>query len=284
LNEFENRLRKEIPGVTIPYWNAFKDPFPEELKTITDNEGEKVKLTVSQLPNFEKDDYEAFQFDLEVNYHNTVHSELGQTVSNLNTAPRDAAFWLHHAFVDRQWGHWFQKHNGAVPPTIDKAILGDEIVRGKKVSDILHTTQLDYVYDNGVYSNVARKGSENDSVELQKDMIVSAKLNDDVHAKILVYAVGDAAAFLTVQIFPYGKPGTKHGVFPPHTAYCDLILGKFDVPKEQAHIRVLKETVGSTTSYKMEAVNGTKLAQFTGITDFTANSGEGATDFDMLYI
>jgi len=27
LNEFENRLRREVPDVTIPYWNAFKDPF-----------------------------------------------------------------------------------------------------------------------------------------------------------------------------------------------------------------------------------------------------------------
>jgi hypothetical protein len=179
---------------------------------------------------------------------------------------------------------WFQKHVGALPPTMERSILGDEIVRGKKVKDVLHTTQLDYVYDNGVYSNIERKGSENFCIDLQKDMILCAKLNDDFHAKILVYQVTDTAAFLVCQQFPYGKPGSKFGVFPPYTSYCDLILGKFDAPKEKAHVRVVKETVGSSTNYKMETVNGTKLAQFTGITNFAANDGAGTTDYDMLYI
>jgi hypothetical protein len=31
-------------------------------------------------------------------------------------------------------------------------------------------------------------------------------------------------------------------------------------------------------------VNGTRLTTFTGITDFTADNGQGATDYDMLYI
>jgi len=31
-------------------------------------------------------------------------------------------------------------------------------------------------------------------------------------------------------------------------------------------------------------VNGTRLAEFTQITDFTANDGEGACDYNMLYI
>lgn len=284
LNEFENRLRKEVPGVTIPYWNAYKDPFPEELKKISDNEGERLNLSTSLLPNFDESDYETFQHDLEVNYHNWVHAGLGQTVANPMKAPRDAAFWLHHAFIDRQWGHWFQKHNGALPPSMEKQILGDEIVRGKKVKDVLHTTQLDYVYDNGVYSNVERKGSANFCIDLQKDMILCAKLNDDFHVKMSVYNVTNTAAFLTLQTFPFGKPGPKVGMFPPHTAYCDLILGKFDVPRERAHVRVLKETVGSSIIYKMETVNGTKLAQYTGITNFAANNGVGVTDYNMLYI
>ena len=116
LNEFENRLRREVPGVTIPYWNAFKDPFPEELKKISDNQGERVDFTGISLPNFSEDDFERFQHDLEWNYHNHVHAFLGGTVGRRHS-PRDATFWLHHAFVDRQWGHWFQKHNGATPPT-----------------------------------------------------------------------------------------------------------------------------------------------------------------------
>ena len=41
LNAFENCLRREVPGVTIPYWNARLDPVPAELKRISDNECEK---------------------------------------------------------------------------------------------------------------------------------------------------------------------------------------------------------------------------------------------------
>ena len=49
LNAFENRLRREVPSVTIPYWNAFKDPFPEALKKISDNEGKRVPFPPNEL-------------------------------------------------------------------------------------------------------------------------------------------------------------------------------------------------------------------------------------------
>jgi hypothetical protein len=282
----ENRLRREVPGVTIPYWNAVKDPFPDELKKISDNEGERVDFAGIALPNFADDDFEQFQHDLEMGYHNQVHRELGGLIGTMagRHSPRDAAFWLHHAFVDRQWGHWFQKHNGATPPSMESLIKGDEIVVGKKVKDVLHTTQLGYVYDNGVYSNIERKGSESSPILLEKGMILCAKMTDVFSAKISVYQLSSVAAFLIMQLFPYGKPGAKLGVFPPNTSYCDLILGKFDVPQEKAHIRVIKNTAGANVSYVIEPVNGVRLSTFTGITDFTANNGEGATDYEMLYI
>jgi tyrosinase len=283
LNEFENRLRREVPGVSIPYWNAFKAPFPEELKKISDNEGKSVNLTTANLPNFSQTDFETFQNDLEVTYHNPVHAILGRTMGRAHS-PRDAGFWLHHAFVDRQWGHWFQKPNGATPPSMESLIKGDEIVKGKKVKDVLHTSQLDYVYDNGVYSNIEREGSESSSILLEEGMILSVKLQDDYHAKILVSQLTSVAAFLILQQFPYFKPSTKLGVFPPNTTYCDLILGKFEAPQDKAHVHITKKTVGSNVSYFIKPVNGVRLAKFTGITDFTANNGEGATDFEMLYI
>ena len=283
LNEFENRLRREVPGVTIPYWNAFKDPFPEELKKISDNERERVDFNGTSLPNFAEDDFESFQHDLEVSYHNRVHAFLGGTVGG-RQSPRDAAFWLHHAFVDRQWGHWFQKHNGATPPSMESVLKGDEIVKGKKVKDLLHTIQLGYVYDNGVYSIVERKGSESSPILLKKGMILCAKMTVVFSAKILVYQLTSTAAFLIMQLFPYSKPGAKLGVFPPDTAYCDLILGKFDVPQEKAHVRITKKTAGANVSYVIEPVNGVRLSAFTGITDFTANNGVGATDYEMLYV
>jgi hypothetical protein len=283
LNEFENRLRREVPGVAIPYWNAFKDPFPEELKKISDNEGKSVNLTTANLPDFSQTDFETFQNDLEVNYHNPVHSILGRTMGRRHS-PRDAAFWLHHAFVDRQWGHWLQKHDGATPQSMESLIRGDEIVKGKKVKDVLHTTQLGYVYGNGIYSNIEKKGSATSSTLLSEGMILSVKLRDDYYAKVSVSKLTSLAAFMALQQFPYFEPGSKLGVFPPHTTLCDLSLGKFDVAEEQAHVRITKKTVGSDVRYYIEPVNGVELSKFTGITDFTANNGEGASDYEMMYI
>ena len=281
LNEFENRLRREVPGVTLPYWNAFKDGVPEELKKITDHEGDVIPASELPLPNFANPDFEAFQNDLELGYHNAVHAILGRTLRRRHS-PRDALFWLHHAFVDRQWGHWFQKHNGAVPPTMNKSIEGDEIVRGKKVEDVLHTVQLNYVYDNGVYGNLLRKGSDDFAANLEKGMIISADLGDERYAKLQIYQVTDVAAFIVLQHMHHGIPGGKLGVFPPHTSYINLLSGKFDVPQSEAHVRVYKSS-GSDPKYTMEPINGTRLAQFTGITDFSANGGDGVTDYEMLY-
>lgn len=286
LNEFENRLRREVPSVTLPYWNACKDPFPEALKKISDNEGERVAGAKASLPDFSLTDFNAFQQSLELGYHNLVHKELGGLLGTMSHrhSPRDAAFWLHHAFCDRQWGHWFQKHNGALPPSMESPILGDEIVKGKKVRDVLHTVQLGYVYDNGVYSNVERKGSSSTAVVLADGMILCAQMGDNFHAKIRVYQLTATAAFLTLQLFTNGHPGGKLGLCPPHTSACDLLAGKFDVAADKAHVRITKLPRGTTASYTLEPLNGTRIAVFTGITDFTANQGEGATDYDMLYI
>jgi len=283
LNEFENRLRREVPGVTIPYWNAFKEPFPEELKKISDNDGAVISPSQLHLPNFDEPDFEKFQHDFEVGYHNDVHAILGGTVGRAHS-PRDATFWLHHAFVDRQWGHWFEKHNGALPPTMEQSLHGDTIVTGKKVKDVLHTTQLDYVYGNGIYNNVASKGSDTFAATAEKGMILCASYAENLHAKIHVAALSNVALFLTLQPFMNGIPMAKLGVFPPDTGYVDLKAGKFDVPKEQGHIHIFKKPVGSGFSYIIEAVNGTRLAIFTEITDFTADDGKGASDYEMLYI
>lgn len=289
LNEFENRLRREVPGVTIPYWNAFKDPFPEELKKISDNEGRRVAFPASKLhfllPNFDQTDFEAFQSDLENGYHDQVHADLGRTIGRAH-APRDAGFWLHHAFVDRQWGHWLEKHNGALPQTMNESIKGDQIVTGKKVSDVLHTTQLGYVYGNGVYYTIEKYGSVDFVGTLTKDMILCAKLpNEEFYAKLWIPAITSVAAFITMQQFPFCIPGSKLPIWAADTMYCDLRAGKLNVEAEQAHVQIVKKTSGSTFfSYQIKALNGTKLAKFEGITNFAANDGEGTIDPDMLYI
>jgi hypothetical protein len=85
-------LRREVPGVTLPYWNALKNPVPEELKPIADNAGTVIPPKSLDLPNFAETDFETFQHDLEVGYHNEVHAALGHTVGRAHS-PRDATFW-----------------------------------------------------------------------------------------------------------------------------------------------------------------------------------------------
>lgn len=283
VSEFEKRLRRQKSNVTIPFWNALKHPFPEELKKISDNEGERVNLSGVGLPDFTEPDFFTFQSVLEGGYHNVVHGALGGTVAHAH-APRDAAFWLHHAMVDRQWGHWFQKQNGTTPPNMASTIKGDEIVKGKKVQDVLHTTQMGYVYDNGIFNNVENKGSESFRTTLEEGMILCAKLKSDWYTKMLVVYLSDFTPSITMQHFPALKPGSKHGLFPTDTMYVNLETRQLNVSANEAHVRFVKQTSGSGSTYRIEAMNGTRLSEFTAITDFTANNGQGATDYEMLYI
>jgi hypothetical protein len=285
LNEFENRLRREEPSVTIPYWNAFKDPFPEELKKISDNEGKRVDLNSEEnLFSFAETDFYTFQHDLETRYHDAVHAKLGGTMVR-GHSPRDAAFWLHHAFVDSQWGHWFEKQNGTLPPGMGAVIQGEDIIGdSKKVEDVLHTPQLGYVYGNGICYNIVEHGSDSFASPLEKGMILCAKLDNEWYTKMLVYALSSFTATILLQHFPFLTPSTKLGVFPSETMYVDLKTGKWDVAEDQAHVKFTKKSSETDFTYVIEAVNGTKLARFTRITDFTANNGEGASDYDMLYI
>ena len=200
-------------------------------------------------------------------------------------SPRDAAFWLHHAFVDRQWGHWFEKHNNAPPPALETIIRGGDIVGDNwTVREVLHTTQLDYVYGNGIYKSIQKDGSDRFSATLSMGKIFCVKMPDEFYAKMQVIALSPYTATLTMQHFPNRTPGIKKGIFPTKTMYVNLISGKVDVPQNEGHVRFVKTTSGENATYRIEAVNGTQLAEFTGLTDFTANNGDGATDYEMLYI
>jgi tyrosinase-like protein len=283
LNAFENRLRREVPGVTIPYWNAFKDPFPEALKKITDNEGETVDMTTAYLPNFSEDDFEVFQHDFEMGYHNLVHNTLGGTFGGRHS-PRDATFWLHHAFVDRQWGHWLEKHYGDTPPSLDAQIKGEEIVTGKRVKDVLYTPQCGYVYSNGIYNTIEQHGSSTCAATLEKGMILCAKTADDVYAKLHVYSLTSHGALLIVRQYPHSLPGAKALNLVNETLYYDIGDNNMKATKDGGHLQFMKRTSGSGDSYVVSALNGTLLAEYNGISDFTVNGGEGASDFEMLAI
>jgi hypothetical protein len=91
---------------------------------------------------------------LELTPHNAVHSEIGGWMGDVNSAPLDPVFWLHHANIDRLWEVWLALGNGRSNPSAiawrDQAFtFYDEF--GVPVSircrDIVDTVnQLGYLY------------------------------------------------------------------------------------------------------------------------------------------
>lgn len=54
--------------------------------------------------------YYRFSRALEFGPHNNGHAWIGGDMGNPMISPRDAAFWFHHAQVDRIWALWQQDH------------------------------------------------------------------------------------------------------------------------------------------------------------------------------
>ena len=290
LHEFESRLRREQPDVTLPYWNAVQDALPDEIKRISANEGETVPIGTDDVtgwsfPDFSQTNFEDFQLNLELVYHNPIHVVLGGKVAG-GHAPKDVAFWLHHAFVDRQWGHWYEKHNGTLPSTMSNPILGDKIVKGKRVQDVVHTTQIDSGYDNGIVSSTDRNGRTSGSVLLRKGQILTVKLpGGDFYAKIFVWSVAGSAATLVLKLYPQRLPGEKLIMIIPETMFYRVDTSRIRVPAGEGHLRfTVTPSQAGNMAYSVSPVNGVALAEFTEITDFTGNAGGGSTDFDMLSI
>jgi tyrosinase len=44
-----------------------------------------------------------------VNLHNRVHVWVGGQMAT-GVSPNDPVFWLHHAFIDRLWTQWQERH------------------------------------------------------------------------------------------------------------------------------------------------------------------------------
>ena len=124
-----------------------------------------------------------------------------------------------------QWAHWSQKNNGAIPPNSDRMVKGDEIVKGKRVDSVLHTSHLDYVYDNGIYNSIKTKGSSDFRINLERDMVLSAKMpGEERYYSLWVANLSDVAAFITVQDYPNCIPGSKFPIWP--SAPCIAICGR----------------------------------------------------------
>jgi tyrosinase len=135
LLKFEAELKIIDPSLYIPYWdwvtdravpNWIQDFLPQGT---TDLNGQP--LTVNRFPGTNPDSpdlpttddmnqvlrattYQQFTVALE-GLHNTVHSWVGGVSGNdvgimndIMYSPADPIFWLHHAYIDKQWYEWQQ--------------------------------------------------------------------------------------------------------------------------------------------------------------------------------
>ena len=132
---FERELRRIDDTLAIPYWDwnadggrleGFPDPadplFPEESRWRR-NPGARQGERRGRVPWFTCkdsiqraiqgfDNYYDFTRWLERRPHNAGHGWIGGDMGLVMTAPRDPAFWFHHAQVDRLWAQWQKAHPG----------------------------------------------------------------------------------------------------------------------------------------------------------------------------
>lgn len=131
---FERRLREIDDSLAIPYWDwnadggrleGFPDPadaqFPAGAwyRNPGTRQGEKrqpgraswfTRETDIQRAIQTLDNYDDFTRWLERHPHNRGHGWIGGDMALVMTAPRDPAFWFHHAQVDRLWAQWQEEH------------------------------------------------------------------------------------------------------------------------------------------------------------------------------
>lgn len=161
LAKFEARLQLVNPTVTIPYWDWANDrAFPAPLANLSQfpswplTRGPFVAASLPTQANvngvmdtgMSPPNFLAFQLALERGPHGVVHNVVGGTMADADS-PKDPIFWLHHAMVDKIWADWQRAHPAAAfdPANLTEKMLPSPIIT-RKVSEVLKTTDLGYVY------------------------------------------------------------------------------------------------------------------------------------------
>jgi tyrosinase len=143
LHVFEQHLQAINPALTIPYWDWTTDQqVPDWLQsytpTVTGATGNTIIVfrtsgadvpfglpTSADVSTVVGDtDFTTFEQDLE-NLHNGVHSWVGGPMGDLDTAPADPLFWMHHANIDRIWESWRHTHPGLNPTLSGSDVILD---------------------------------------------------------------------------------------------------------------------------------------------------------------
>ena len=147
------------PTVCLPYWKSSeKQGFPSWLAgftptvnllggphTVTRNIGALATLQSSAAvaAALANATFNAFGGAVE-GIHNSGHVWVGGSMLGFTTAPADAAFWMHHAEIDRIWAEWQTANPGQNPPLAGAAAVMDPW--SETEADTRDTTALGYVY------------------------------------------------------------------------------------------------------------------------------------------
>lgn len=177
---FEQALQRYVPDVTLPYWDwvsqeAQAKGLPDAVaeSTYINSEGievpnplysaqlpiggqttrRRIPLASSRLSELENPLAIAMEQRNFLNFserledpHNFIHGWVGGSMGRVAWAAFDPVFWMHHAYVDRQWYIWQQNNPEALVPDD----IADEIYEELDMSavDILDINNLPYQYDD----------------------------------------------------------------------------------------------------------------------------------------
>lgn len=154
ISQFEKRLRKVDPTITLPYWDAITDreiPAALQNQTLLDHWGITRNWNPDELPTVDDlnpvkkiSSFNFFQRTLEGAVHAGVHNAVGGDMAGASS-PSDPLFWLHHANLDRIWGAWQKTHSAAHPSNLMTTLQPPPIFT-VKVKDVQSTAELGYEY------------------------------------------------------------------------------------------------------------------------------------------
>jgi tyrosinase-like protein len=216
LMAFEIRLRRENDHVTLPFWNAYRDPYPDwllEIPNVSRPSNPGVDPSNLTAIPYSENNFSSFQNNLNGGYHIEVHNQLGGAMGTMGRANRDPVFWLHHNYIDRIWSNWIEEHWSETPgqngqtdylPANRNDLLPEEYQDDTQFSrdtnSMLFTPSMGYVFGAGIYRNLERKGTSAFNKTIKAGMIISVEANN-YQAKILVNSINGLKINLKVRVY-----------------------------------------------------------------------------------
>ncbi|MCY4557780.1 MAG: tyrosinase family protein [Chloroflexi bacterium] len=153
---FENRLRRERPNVTLPYWNWIADRgIPSRLAKASQWGVTRGMDANDLVENYkaEVDDASAQKtfrgFHSYINKpHGGIHADVGGRSGEMRDtkkAPEDIVFWLHHCYLDKLWASW-QESNPNAEPNMPERLLPESLF-SRTGNGVLRISDMDYSYE-----------------------------------------------------------------------------------------------------------------------------------------